>query len=141
MGTIESFCKTLRCGLADEGISRLGLNKALTAGSPLAGLLSFLRLLAGHPWTQRPLVVDPEGEMDIAQRQACVSSFQKVCCFILITVSQFSVLIHFHPMSQLGMQSGSCGHEVLALKAFHHLVVQNQLAQWRRAPTRSTERL
>ncbi len=41
-------------------------------GSRLSGLLRFLQLLAEHPWRVQPLVVDPDGELSAAQRDAIV---------------------------------------------------------------------
>lgn len=35
----------------------------------LAGFLRFLRTLAGHPWREQPLVVDPMGELGAQARR------------------------------------------------------------------------
>ena len=46
--------------------------------SPLAGFLAFLRTLAQHPWKERPLVVDPDGAMDIVTCQSAAALFLRV---------------------------------------------------------------
>jgi Nrap protein PAP/OAS1-like domain 5 len=38
----------------------------------VAGFLRVLALLAGHPWSVRPLVIDPASEMGPADRHAVV---------------------------------------------------------------------
>jgi hypothetical protein len=48
------------------------------AGSPVAGFLRFLRLLSNHPWAERPLFVDPEGEMTADARREASADFRKV---------------------------------------------------------------
>ena len=49
-----------------------------TAGSRLAGLLGFLRVLAEHPWRERPLIVDPDGSLSDEQRASAEAAHSKV---------------------------------------------------------------
>lgn len=42
----------------------------ISAGSRVSGFLRFLVLLASHPWTVRPLIVDPASEIPQADRRA-----------------------------------------------------------------------
>ena len=40
----------------------------------LAGFLRFLRTLAGHPWREQPLMVDPLGALDAHARRAAAEA-------------------------------------------------------------------
>ncbi len=43
----------------------------------LAGFLRFLLLLVGHDWATAPLLVDPQGELNTADRAAAVEAFSR----------------------------------------------------------------
>jgi U3 small nucleolar RNA-associated protein 22 len=67
------FCASGRpAGGARGGAATAPASAAPAPASRLSGLLRFLHLLAHHPWRVAPLVVDPNGEMSAAQRDAAV---------------------------------------------------------------------
>lgn len=55
----------------------------------LAGFLRFLRTLAGHPWHEQPLVLDPEGVLgaqarrDAAEMHAWARPARRACAAAL----------------------------------------------------------
>lgn len=73
---LMAHCFTSSGGTAAGGGSGRGGRAATSAAPPpasrLSGLQRFLLLLAEHPWQVQPLIVDPNGELSAAQRDAIV---------------------------------------------------------------------
>ena len=57
------------------------------AGTPLAGFMRVMHLLAHHPWRLRPLLVDSAGELTSATAAGAQRSFDKVRLLPECTVS------------------------------------------------------